>query len=133
MLDSLVRVLRRVGWGTDLLRRNTVGLQRKIKAARAKRATGHAKRACSRLPKNPPAPPNIQSRRRRVGSHRPLRTRAERFSGRVHPSRTASWARGRRPHVRGAPSLASAEADDTGAERPRHWPTRFPLSSFTFF
>ncbi|GFT96303.1 hypothetical protein NPIL_472531 [Nephila pilipes] len=86
--------------------------------------------------------------RRRVGSHRPLRTRAEEIGtssfgvhmqisaltahknergaassgrGRVHPGRTTSWARGRLPHVRGAPSLASAEADDTGPERPRHW------------
>ncbi|GFT36626.1 hypothetical protein NPIL_642691 [Nephila pilipes] len=53
--------------------------------------------------------------------------------GRVHPGQTASWARGRRPHVRGAPSLASAEADDTGPERPRHWTSRahpFPSEQF---
>ncbi|GFS75292.1 hypothetical protein NPIL_163581 [Nephila pilipes] len=162
MLDSLVRVLRRVGWGTDQLRRNTVGHQReKIKAAPARRATGHARRACARLPENPPAPPRVHNRRRRVGSHRPLRTRAEEIGtikkvrsphksirphsplrrtgcgvlwrGRVHPGRTASWARGRHPHVRGAPSLASAEAEDTGPERPRHWTSRahpFPSEQF---
>ncbi|GFT80700.1 uncharacterized protein NPIL_190741 [Nephila pilipes] len=60
------------------------------------------------------------------GVRRPLEgdecTRAE-----PHPGR------GRRPHVRGAPSLASAEADDTGPERPRHWTSRaYPFPSEQF-
>ncbi|GFU33535.1 hypothetical protein NPIL_225901 [Nephila pilipes] len=135
--------------------------EKKLKAARARRATGYAQRACARLPKNPPAPPRnqiggdeseatVRSGPRWMRSEHPHsestykyppsrptkkneRDGASSGRGRVHPGRTTSWGRGRCPHVRGAPSLASAEEDDTGAERLRHWTSRahpFPSEQF---
>ncbi|GFU06866.1 hypothetical protein NPIL_425711 [Nephila pilipes] len=118
MLDSFIRVSRRVGWFTDLLRRNTVCLQIRTKW----RGRGEPRPKSVGTATQEPTRTTMQTtnRRQRVGAtvcggpgrkklehpqsestykYPPSRPATNEWGaassgrGRVHPGRTTSWAR----------------------------------------